>query len=273
MNCGQATEALGAAPWRLYDELPVELQLHLNQCESCRKLWEFVRNSGSAAVDSEVEKKITDQMVETLTPVRPIPGRGFLALGFLTIFGLVSAVMVGYVGVQGAAAMTTLQLAGVLSAILIAAVLVAIGLSGEMAPGDRRLIPPAAQSGLLLLLVLLSGALIFPWETSDGWLAGSWRCFAEGFVFSAPAAVLAVTLLGRGVVLSWPVVGAGAGLLAGLVGATVLHFGCTMHSAPHITVGHLSLPVVGALLGAALGRLLPRLTKPRTTSSALTDGS
>ena len=271
MNCDQAMEFLGAAPAQSYEELPLDLRKHLEGCECCRKLWNFLQTRGADAVTPEVEKKITDQMIETLSPVRPIPSRGLLALGFLTIFGVVSAAMIAYVGLQGAAAMTTLQLAGLLSAILVAAALVAIGLSGEMTPGERRFLPPALQSGLVLALVLLAGALMFPWEISAGWLGGSWRCFAEGFAFSIPAAVLAVTLLGRGVVLSWPIVGAGAGLLAGLVGATVLHFGCTMHSAPHITVGHLSLPVVGALLGAALGRALPAVIKSGPNPSAVSE--
>ena len=66
-------------------------------------------------------------------------------------------------------------------------------------------------------------------------------------------------LLRRGAVLSLGIVGAGAGLLAGLVGVVVLHFGCGMNNAPHVVLGHLGIPLAGALIGAAIGRLLRRM--------------
>jgi hypothetical protein len=74
---------------------------------------------------------------------------------------------------------------------------------------------------------------------------------------SLPAAGLAVILLRRGAILTPGVVGAAAGLLAALVGVVGLHFACATQAAPHIALGHLGIPVLGAGLGYLIGRLIP----------------
>ena len=60
----------------------------------------------------------------------------------------------------------------------------------------------------------------------------------------------------------------GAGMLAGLVGLVILHLGCTMHTAPHIMLGHLTLPLLGAAMGYGLGRALPLVTDRRAEDTA-----
>ncbi len=263
MDCGQVTTFFDRASPAERRTPPVEVRAHLDRCKPCRAIWEFLTEPGVAEVSPETQQKIEHTLLDTLEPVKPIAGRGVLALGFLCIFGLVSAGIIGYMGIQGAAMMTSLQLAGLLAAFLVSVVLASIALSGEMSPGDRRWLPPGRQIAATLLAITALCAVLFPWELSQGWMSGTWHCFRDGFLYSLPAAGLAIALLGRGAVLSWPRVGAGAGLLAGLVGATALHLGCTMQTAPHILVGHLAIPAIGALAGYGIGRLLPSIWSAR----------
>ena len=71
----------------------------------------------------DTAKRIEQRLLGALEPVRPLPGRGLLALGFLAIFGVVCAAVVGSIGFSGAVAMTSQQLAGLFTAVLGAAAL------------------------------------------------------------------------------------------------------------------------------------------------------
>lgn len=255
-HCSRVEELLATGePQRLRNP-PADVREHLESCRPCRSLWEL--GDGDLAPPSPaVEERISQALGEALLPVRPVPSRPALIAGFLTIFGSVSAAVVGFIGIRGASAMSALQLAGALAGVAVAAVLAAMALSCGMTPGGRKLMRPGIQSLLAVAVPLAAAALLFRWEFSPGWLGGTWHCFVTGFGVSIPAALLTIALLGRGAVLSWSSVGAGAGLLAGLVGATALHIGCPMTDAPHITVGHLSLPIFGSALGWLIGRFLP----------------
>ena len=118
------------------------------------------------------------------------------------------------------------QFAGVLGIVGAAAFLLAFTLSREMVPGEKRLLTPARLFLVSLVPLFLTVFLLFPWESGNNPAPQSWHCFKAGCMFSLPAAGLVVLVLRRGAVLSLGIVGAGAGLLAGLVGVVVLHFGC-----------------------------------------------
>ena len=257
LDCAQVTAFRERASAEDLAAPPAEVRAHLESCPYCRSVWNFLAHQDDAEVPAGTNARIEQQLLDSMQPVRPLPSRGTLALGFLAIFTLVAAVIVGYIGMRGAAAMTLLQFAGLLAAVVLSAVLVASMLSDEMTPGARRKFPSWAIIAFGALSTLAVSLVAFPWTAGENWMAGAWHCFRAGFLFSIPAAGLAIALLGRGTVLCWHVVGAGAGLLAGLVGATILHIGCSMHSAPHVAVGHMAVPIVGAALGYALGRAIP----------------
>ena len=53
--------------------------------------------------------------------------------------------------------------------------------------------------------------------------------------------------------------------MAGLVGMTILHFRCSMHTAPHVAVAHLGIALAAALLVYALDRNhIIEASEPRT---------
>jgi len=242
--------------------LPAEVQRHLEVCDSCRRLSEL---ADSSEVSSATQTRIEATIQKSLKPVRPIQNRGVLALGFLAIFGLVSAGFALYVGAQGATEMTWLQLVGILVAIVVTAILASFSLSAGMVPGER---PPVSTPKLLVGfgagLIVLAGAL-FPWESSPGWAGMTWHCFSTGFGMSILPAGFVVLLLSRGAPQSWGTIGAGAGLLAGLVGLATVHLGCIMHTAGHVATGHALIPLACALTGFGLGRMAPFVTSAQSS--------
>ena len=72
---------------------------------------------------------------------------------------------------------------------------------------------------------------------------------------NVPVVLLFVLILRRGAVLSLGAVGAAAGP----IGVVVLHFACGMHTAPHIAMAHLGVPLAGTVTGFLMGRFLPPL--------------
>ena len=256
MTCGEVSKHLDRANSPRWGGLTARVREHLEQCRSCKALWDFLSSPETAELTPELRSRINQSAEKSLEPVKPLPSARLLTLGFLLIFGVISAGFVGISGLRGADTMGNMTFAGMLGIIGAAAFLVAFTLSREMAPGGKKILSAPRLFLLLLMPLFLAAAVLFPWDFSHNILSGSWRCFRHGFLFSLPAAGLIVMLLRRGAVLSLGVVGAGAGLLAGLVGVAVLHFACGMNNAGHVALGHLGIPLAGAVLGAAIGRLL-----------------
>jgi hypothetical protein len=72
-------------------------------------------------------------------------------------------------------------------------------------------------------------------------------------MFATATAAVLLVILRRGVVLEPVRLGATAGALAGLSGAMVLHFQCTVPEAPHVLLWHFTGPILCAAGGALAG--------------------
>lgn len=226
-----------------------------------RELDAMIPGEEIVPVSLTTEQAIRDRLLASLHPVRPLPSRFVLAASFLFIFAAMTALLVAFIGMRGAVGMATSQLSGILAAILIAAGLASFALSSEMTPGQRQFVHPGIlTTGILLALLALVGSL-FPW--ADGFTRG-WHCFSSGFLFSLPAVALVLLVVRKGAPLSWGAVGASAGLLGGLVGLAAIHVGCSLLSAPHMAVGHITVPLAGALAGYLAGKGLQFWMKPRS---------
>lgn len=225
-----------------------------------RDLHAIVPNEPPAEGSAAAERRIAERLIQSLRPVAPLPSRTMLAGGFLAIFAAVTALLLAFGGTRGAGNMSVLQLAGILTAIVSAAGLAAFFLSGEMTPGQRRLVRPGAMTAAILfaLFALIFG--LFPW--TQGALKG-WHCFQSGFLYSIPAAILVLWLVRQGAPLAYGAVGAAAGLLSGLAGMTAIHVGCSLLNAPHMAAGHLTIPLAGAAAGYLAGWTLPYLLPGR----------
>jgi len=226
-----------------------------------RELDEILPDRVLPPVAPHTEQAIRDRLLTSLEPVRPIPSRTILVAAFLAIFAMVTGILIAFFGTRGAASMTTPQLAGILTAIVVAAVLASISLSHEMSPGQRRITHPGAMTAGVLLALLALVAGLFPW--SEGPTNGL-HCFGSGFLFSLPSVGLVLLVIRRGSPLAWGAVGATAGLLGGLVGMAAIHIGCSMLNAPHMATGHLTIPLVGAIGGYIIGRALPYILPSET---------
>ena len=258
MTCSEAGEHLHCTAPEGWGQLPEAVREHLEKCAPCRKVWDFLtRHDLSEHVAPEVEAKIKSSVVGSLEAVRPLPGAARLTAAFLLIYAVLSAVFIAMTGVGGALEMGAFRLAAILGVVGAVILLLSVTLSREMVPGSPRLLTPARLFLSLLAALFLAVAVAFPWDVSGTFLPQSWMCFRTGLMYSFPAAALIILLLRRGAVVSLAVAGAGAGLMAGLVGMTVLHFGCSLHTAPHIAMAHLGIALAVALLGYGLGHYLP----------------
>ncbi len=244
--------------------LPEKLRAHLHQCTSCKALWEFLTGKLDAEdLPQELQSKLDSVVLSDLQPVKPVPSAGVLALLFGAVFAVLSAVFIFLSGTSGAQAQSSVQLGAILGVVCIAATALAVWLSGEMIPATKRFITPAGLFTIICVGLFLAVLGLFEWQQENDLFAHGWHCFRVGVLTTLPASALLILVLNRGAVLSFAAVGAGAGLMAGLVGVVTLQLGCTMTSAPHIMVGHLTIPLVAAAAGYFIGKAAPLLmTRP-----------
>jgi hypothetical protein len=152
--------------------------------------------------------------------------------------------------------MSLLQLVAVGFVLLAGTVGLAISLSRRMVPGSRVSLRPGA------LLLAVGGsflgvvALLYPWRSEGPFVEWGLLCTGPGLLFSLVPAVAFWLILRRGAILEPASLGALAGFLAGLVGATGLHLQCWVVEAPHAAVWHLAVPVICAVLGYVLGKVI-----------------
>ena len=260
MTCSEAGEHLHRTSREGWTQLPKAVREHLEKCAPCRAVWDFLtRRDPAEGVGPAVEAKIKSSILDSLREVRPLPSAARLTAGFLIIYAILSGGFVAASGVSGPLEMGVLRFAGILGLIGAVVLMLSATLSREMAPGSPRLLTPARLFLSSLAVLFCVVAVAFPWDVGGTFLLHSWMCFRAGLMYSCPAAAFIILLLRRGAVLSLAVAGAGAGLMAGLVGVTVLHFGCNLLTAPHIALAHLGIALAVALLGYMLGRYLPLL--------------
>jgi hypothetical protein len=269
MTCQEVNEYLDRSGATDRAGLPEVLRKHLEKCECCRALWELLsRRPCPRQLPQQVRSRIEHELLGSLEPVAPLPGTGKLALGFVLVFGGLSALYVALFADPGAPGVHSFSFATVAGVAAAVGLLLSLVLSREMAPGERRYVSPGLVQSSALAGLFAAVALVFPWRIDGPLVAESWHCFGAGFLMSLPAAGLALLLLRRGAVFSPEAVGAGAGLLAGLVGVLSLHFSCPIATAPHVVLGHVLIPVAGVGIGYAAGKLAPVRWSAESGSSA-----
>jgi len=256
MTCEQIDEILDTAPVRIVaGELPREVDGHLAACDRCRKLVGFFRTRLSASeVRPDLQSALESRVRSSLEPVSPIRPRWIFAIIFFAIFTLVP---VAVVLVQGSSSAMTITQSGLVALILLGAgYFLAVSLSRQMSPGSRHSIHPKVLHVCAVAAFLAAVLLLLPWNLAEGLTGAGMACTSHGLAFALPAAAGFWLVARRGAVLSPAVLGVTTGLLAGLMGAMVLHFRCPMAEASHIAVWHAGVPILGALAGYFVARLL-----------------
>jgi len=131
--------------------------------------------------------------------------------------------------------------------------LLAYSLVHQMAPGSRHRIPPKLLPVGVIISLTVAMAVLFQFQHERNFWTKGWACLRAGIPIGILAAVPFWLLLRRGAVLSPSITGAATGLLAGLVGTSVLEIHCPNLDAWHILVSHLGVAMLCALAGLVTG--------------------
>ena len=215
------------------------------------RLWE----SQAADLRPEHVNEIASRLAGDLTPVRPLPPAGLLTTAFALIFA--ALVLLGglALGDRALLSMDWSTAVFIFAALAASACLLAFALSGEMAPGSRRLAPPWMLSlGVLFGLAVLFAAL-FPYHEDRSFWLHAWQCLRIGLAAGALGAALFWLILRRGAMLHRRASGVLAGMLGGLTGAAILEVHCPNFNNAHILVGHWGAAALGAGIGWLAGAI------------------
>lgn len=197
-------------------------------------------------------ERLISSLGDDLVPVRPLPRlRTVCAVVFVIAVALIAFVSVSGVGRIATQALSSSSLylaCGV--ALIVAGVAGTISALAAGVPGRERLGDGAT---LLTALALVAGAAACGFAiglhstASPPGLDG--ECFRSATVLSVfPAGVILGFLL-RGWIAR-PLLAAGIALLAaGALGSMIVHLHCGFLDPRHLLLGHLSVPVVWALVG------------------------
>jgi hypothetical protein len=94
--------------------------------------------------------------------------------------------------------------------------------------------------------------LIFPYAWNPNFVTLGLRCWLRGLLCATISGPLILLILRRGALLSPLWQGATAGLLAGLVGLTVLEIYCPYLDRAHVAVWHCGAALTAMCVGAAI---------------------
>lgn len=220
-----------------------------------RELNTWAASQPEAAVSPELQHTLQNTLKPSLTPVKAVPSQGRLIFFFLLIFVAGAAGLTTVMDKTGLRLMTGVQIAIVSAILSCGGILFAIQLAGQMIPGSKqRMSLPVV---LMLCAIGVAGglAILFPWRTSNNFVADGWPCAAMELLTAAPAALVFWLLARRGALF------ASAGLGAALAGAAAfltlipLQFQCMFQQAPHLLLWHGGAALLVIALGALIGHL------------------
>jgi len=149
--------------------------------------------------------------------------------------------------------MTKLQTTAILSTLAIATGLLASSLVNQMVPGSRHGISPRLLPVIIPILLIIAIAVLFQFQHERDFWRNAWACIRAGTGIGISAVMPFWLVLRRGDILSPRMTGAATGLLAGLVGASVLEMHCPNLDAWHILVSHLGVAILATLAGFFTG--------------------
>jgi hypothetical protein len=180
---------------------------------------------------------------------------------FFLIFVVLTAVGIHHLGAFGWPVLTGLQKTVILTSLAASAALLSFSTVRQMTPGSRYPFSPALLLPALFVLLSLAVASVFQYENDPHFIRVGMGCLQAGIPYAIPALILFWFVLRRGAFLHPYLSGATAGMLAGLIGTSVLEVHCPILDMRHILVWHLGVCLVGLLagllaayIGAAFGR-------------------
>jgi hypothetical protein len=249
MNCDDLAKALTKET-----PLPLEAQEHLKSCKRCQELVDALNVPVAVEPPSPaILQKITEGIAINLRPVSPVAPAGYFFGGIAGIFVSIVALCVYRMGALAIAVMTPLETVAILTALAVSTGLLAYSLVHQMIPGSpHRISPRLLPVGIAVLLTIVIGVL-FQFQHEQNFWGHAWPCIRAGIPIGVLAAVPFWLILRRGAILFPAMTGATTGLLAGLVGTSVLEIHCPNLDAWHILISHLGVAMLCALAGLIVG--------------------
>ena len=231
-----------------------QTRAHLEECGRCRALYGYLIESPPAlAVSRELQGKISSTLQQSLQPVKPVGSVRVLTAQLLVIFLIVALAATGMMNAVGIAVMKQWQLIGIIGFLAVGAAFLSLSLAWQMTPGSLRRVPATTALTILAASFLVGVAILFPWQTPEGFFRFGWHCLRVGLMMAGPAAVLFGILVWRGAPLGFGMLGATLGAIAGLLSVTILQFTCDHQDAIHLVAWHGGVLAISTLMGIVIG--------------------
>jgi len=261
MDC-EGIDRILVAPSRMpASGLPQGAQWHVANCPRCRELLSVLDFDPEFELSQDVLQRMEAPILGSLKPVaRLSPAGVFIALFAMTFLAL-TALGVYRLGSNGWEALPAFQKTVIFISLAASAGLLSFSSVLQMMPGHKQYFSPALLPLGVSVLILLAIAGGFQYERDPHFVRDGMNCITAGLPYALPAAILFSLLLWRGAVMHPRVAGATAGMLAGLVGTSILEVHCTNRDVWHIVLWHFGICVIGCitgLLAGALGAMMQR---------------
>jgi hypothetical protein len=243
----------------------LEGQRHLESCERCSRLQALLDSSSQVDFPQALQDRIEAAILPGLRPVSPLQSALRVAVMLLFCSIVMIAVANWRLGLAGWHARSGLQAFVIFSLLGIHALVLVTLLAHQMTPGSRRRASVWLYLTVPLLTLLAADAWLFGYHWSPNFVPLALSCWEIGVVCAAISAPLFWLVLRRGLSLDPVGHGATTGLLAGLVGVTVLEIYCPYLDRLHISVSHIGAAATSTLVGAVLGLIKKSGMRRRVT--------
>jgi hypothetical protein len=261
MSCDDLDRLRTESPNSNSSAWPREARQHLDSCERCSELQALLDGSVQTDFPEALQVRIEAAILPGLRPVSPLPSALRVTVTLLLCSIILIAAANWLLGLAGWHARSRLQASVDLSLLGIGVLLLANTLAHQMTPGSHRRAPVWLFLAVPVLALLAADVSLFGYRWNPDFVPLALSCWKIGIVCAASSAPLFWLALRRGFSLNPVSHGATAGLLAGLVGVTVLEIYCPYLDRLHISASHLGAAVTSALVGAALGGIKSRIQR------------
>jgi hypothetical protein len=264
MSCDDLDRLRAESPHSNSSSWPAEARRHVESCIRCAQLQALLDSPSSVDFSEALQGRIEAAILPALRPVSPLPGEWRVAAALLPTAMVVIAAANWRLGVQGWDARSGLQFAVDFLVLCISGVVLSKLLAQQMTPGSGFRAAVWVWVWLLVPLVALLAAVasLYGDDWKPDYVGLAVNCLKIGTACAALSAPLFWLGLRRGFSMHPIAHSATAGLLAGLVGVTVLEIYCPYLDRFHIFVSHFGAAVLAALAGAAFGWIKEKAQNP-----------
>lgn len=214
-------------------------------------------------VGGAVVEQVSNIVLSSLRPVRPLPSPGVIALGLQMIFLVVAILGATYLGNNGVRVLSGPETVLIFVALGVLGRLAASAGAAEMVPGSKTLVEPRILLAICTVAFVAVFAILFHDYRLDRFVSEGIACLATGMLYAGSGGFLLWLVLRRGFILNPVAAGVGAGTLAGLAGLGMLELHCPILKAMHLMVWHTAVIPLSGLAGYLAGRLAQALGTKR----------